>query len=48
MPANSSNTSNVPKDKDREFLKKVADRVWNLWREELRRERERQGKYGGR
>jgi len=36
-------------DAEREKLvKKVADRVWKLWQEDLRRERERLGARSGR
>jgi hypothetical protein len=45
---NNSTTTNIPKDKQQEFIQKVADRVWQLWREELRREHERLGKFTGR
>jgi hypothetical protein len=44
----SSMKTSVPKEKQAEFVQKVAERVWELWREELRRERERQGKFTGR
>jgi hypothetical protein len=47
MSGNSTNV-NVPKEKEQTFVEKVAERVWQLWREELRREKERRGKYGGR
>jgi hypothetical protein len=31
-------------EQDRELAKKVAERVWQLWREHLRRELDRRGK----
>lgn len=33
-------------NKDDDLVKRVAERVWELWREELRRERERRGRPG--
>lgn len=36
-----------PKTKE-ELVKQVAERVWELWREDLRRERERAGTRAGR
>ena len=48
MSGENSSKVNLPKEKQTEFIQKVADRVWELWREEVRRERERQGKFTGR
>lgn len=33
---------------DEQFIQKVAQRVWELWRAEVRRERERSGQYSSR
>ena len=45
MPANETNTKLDAKDDD--FMRRVAQRVWELWRRELERENERQGKRQG-
>jgi hypothetical protein len=45
-PSNSSETSATnPSDpaEYRKMVEKVAEKVWAMWREELRRERERRG-----
>ena len=36
---------NIPANMSRdEFMRRVAERVWELWRREIERESERQGK----
>ena len=49
MPANEGK-SNLPANisRDEEFMRRVAERVWELWRREIERENERQGKRQGR
>jgi hypothetical protein len=46
MPANDKITlpANVPQD---ELMRRVAERVWELWRREIQYENERQGKKRG-
>jgi hypothetical protein len=40
-----ANGKNVPKSDDyRKLVKQVADRVWQMWQEELKREQTRTGK----
>jgi hypothetical protein len=51
MPAKQpkSNTDTSTKSKDYEtLLRQVSDRVWELWRDDLRRAQERGGKTGRR
>ena len=43
----SAQTARTGRDYDK-LVRQVADRVWQLWREELRRTRERQGSKTGR
>ena len=52
MPAkqpkpNTDSSTRTPKDYET-LLRQVSDRVWELWRDDLRRERERGGKTGRR
>ncbi|GAB4440029.1 MAG: hypothetical protein Kow00120_08060 [Anaerolineae bacterium] len=42
VPDEVQSAGNAPPD-ERELARRVAERVWQLWREELRRERERRG-----
>lgn len=47
MPAEEGKVTlpaNMPRD---ELMRRVAERVWELWRRELERENERQGKRQG-
>lgn len=48
MPINaepkSANTSSMTGDDERKLAEKVAQRVYELWREDMRREQERRGR----
>lgn len=43
-PSNGQKNSAAKTQEYQELLRKVAERVWELWREDLRRGQERQGK----
>lgn len=47
MPTAEANRNNrlaeTPEQKYQRLVRRVAERVWQLWREELRRSRERRG-----
>lgn len=45
--ANTDKSTPSPKDYET-LLKQVSDRVWELWREDLRRAQERAGRIGRR
>jgi hypothetical protein len=45
MAGNNGQKDNAAKMQEyQELLRKVAERVWELWREDMRRSQERQGK----
>jgi hypothetical protein len=44
MPANNnSNTSSAKSQEYQELVRKIADRVWEMWRQDLRQGKERRG-----
>ena len=45
-PNNNAEGEQIPTDaaEYRKMVERVAEKVWAMWREELRRERERRGK----
>jgi hypothetical protein len=47
MPADDRKIHLPPKMSQEEFARRVAERVWELWRREIEREQERQGKSRG-
>ncbi|MEO8394714.1 MAG: hypothetical protein ABI700_17095 [Chloroflexota bacterium] len=47
-PSEGAGAGGAPDAEREKLVKKVADRVWQLWREDLRRERERLGAKSGR
>jgi hypothetical protein len=48
MPAEDSKIQLPPNMTQEEFVRRVTERVWELWRREIEREQERQGKSRGR
>lgn len=47
MPAEDNKIQLPPNMSQEEFARRVAERVWELWRREIERENERQGKSRG-
>lgn len=45
MSAESKSKISIPKNEREKKLQEIAERVWQLWRTHLRRERERRGKW---
>lgn len=41
------NTGSMDKEAYRKLVQQIADKVWAIWREELRRDQERRGKRRG-
>jgi hypothetical protein len=42
MPANNQATNNAAKGQEyQELVRKIADRVWELWRQDMRQNQER-------
>lgn len=42
--SDASNSGELDETKQRELARKVAERVWELWRDELRHDRQRRGR----